>query len=227
MIRLKNVTKYYNENKTNQTVGVRDVTLAIEPGEMIAVTGPSGAGKSTLLHIIAGLSAVREGSYLFDGRDIFSLSDSERSALRNDQIGLIRQDFALIDEYSVADNVLIPLYFNRREKATKEKALAALEQVGIAHLAKKRASELSGGEKQRCAIARCLCQKPQVILADEPTGQLDSANAKKIIELLFELNRSGITVLLVTHDEALAAECPRVLSMRDGRIERDSVQTPK
>lgn len=218
MIELCNICKSYNYKKPNETVALRNVSLTVSEGEMIAITGASGAGKSTLLHIIGGLCNFESGKYIFNGADVGDFSETERSRHRNINIGIIMQDFALIDDYTVIENVCIPLSFRRGVKNKTQTARYALERVGITHLATKRVSDISGGEKQRCAIARCICQSPKVILADEPTGQLDTDNSKKIMDLLCRLNAEGITVIVVTHDKDVASACKHIVTLRDGQI---------
>lgn len=221
MIELINVSKSYHYGRSKETAALRDVSLTIERGEMTAIVGPSGAGKSTLLSVIGGLCRIQSGKYLFEGTDVSSFCERQRSRFRNEKIGIVMQSFALVDEYSVLENVMLPLYFRRGEKNKRQSAAAALAQTGISHLQDKCVGELSGGERQRCAIARCLCQRPDVILADEPTGQLDSANSEKIMGIFSELNRAGMTVVVVTHDEGLARQCSRMITLKDGRIEND------
>lgn len=226
MIKLENLSKNYNGGKANEVKALKNINLSIQKGEMLAIVGASGAGKSTLLHILGGLSNITSGKYLFNGNDIGVLSESAKSKFRNQKIGIVMQSFALIDEYTVLQNVCIPLYFRKGVKDKQALALNAIQKVGISHLKDKVVSELSGGEKQRCAIARCLCQNPEVILADEPTGQLDSENAKKILDILCGLNEMGITVIIVTHDEKTANRCKRIITLSDGIIVCDSFNSP-
>ena len=221
MIELHNVTKYYHYGKSGEVAALRGIDLSVNRGEMTAIVGPSGAGKSTLLHVLGGMCRIDGGSYLFEGTCVSSLGDRALSKLRNERIGIVMQEFALVEEYSVLENTLLPLYFRRRAQNKRNAALDALEQTGVAHLQKKNVSELSGGERQRVAIARCLCQHPDVILADEPTGQLDSENSKKIMDIFSQLNRSGMTIVIVTHDKTVADACSHTISMRDGRTEHD------
>lgn len=175
MLKIENLTKTYNYKKSNAFTALKDVSLEVEDGEMLAIIGKSGAGKSTLLHIIGCIDKFEKGSYIIDGTDVHSLSDNKLAKIRNEKVGIVMQDFALIDEYSVIENVMIPLNFSKKKLGKpKELAMKALERVGIANLAKKPVSKLSGGQKQRVAIARAIVNDPSFILADEPTGALDT-----------------------------------------------------
>lgn len=220
MIRLENICKYYNYGKSNQTIGVENISLTIQKGEMVAIMGPSGSGKSTLLKILCGGNIPQKGNYFYNDVNVYSLNEKERSKLRNEQIGIIMQDFALVEEYSVLENVLIPFSFRKKlsKKHLTNKALEALKEVGIEELKNKLVSELSGGEKQRVAIARILCQETKVILADEPTGALDKTNSTNIMNIFKDLNKKGITIIIVTHDENIARYCNRIINILDGHI---------
>ena len=218
---LTGVSKTYRPRRGAAVCALRDVSLNIAAGETVAVVGPSGAGKSTLLHVLGGLTAADEGKVLFEGADLAAMKPACRAALRGGKIGVVMQNFALIDDYSVLQNVMTPLYFQKCGDR-RERALAALERVNIAHLKDKRAGEISGGEKQRCAIARALAGGPSVLLADEPTGQLDTATAEGILQLFCSLGQDGITVVIVTHDEKVASACGRRVTITDGRILADT-----
>lgn len=222
MIKLENVYKTYNNGKTNEVKAIKNLSLTIEKGELVAIAGPSGAGKSTLLHVLGGLCNLNDGKYYFNQSEVNVFSEGEKSKFRNKNIGIVMQNFALIEEYSVTENVSLPLHFRKGVKNKKEEALSAIQKVGVFHLKDKPVSELSGGEKQRVAIARCLCQAPEVILADEPTGQLDCDNAKKIIDLLLDLNKTGLTVIVVTHDKEIASRFNRIITIKDGEIVSDT-----
>jgi putative ABC transport system ATP-binding protein len=199
---------------------LRGVTFEIKPGEFAAVTGPSGCGKSTLLNIIGLLDEPSGGSYALNGRDVFTLSDQERSDLRRDGIGFVFQSFHLLNRMSALENVCLPMmYAGAGSAAMRERAAALLAKVGLHGKEKKTPLELSGGERQRVAIARALANSPRIILADEPTGNLDSVSSREIIDALLALNAEGITVVMVTHDRELAARAARNIRMRDGRIE--------
>jgi putative ABC transport system ATP-binding protein len=204
---------------------VRDVTLQIHAGDHIAVRGPSGCGKSTLLHMIGCVDAPTSGTLLFDGQDVSRLSDARRSALRLRRIGFIFQRFFLLPMLTAAENVELPLSeagASRRDRQQRTQAL--LEYVGLTARADHRPSQLSGGEMQRVAIARALANNPQLLLADEPTGELDEATGAQIAALLDRVNADGTALVIVTHDSALADRAVRVLTMRDGRIERETTR---
>lgn len=219
MLKIENLTKTYNYKKSNAFTALKDVSLEVEDGEMLAIIGKSGAGKSTLLHIIGCIDKFEKGSYIIDGTDVHSLSDNKLAKIRNEKVGIVMQDFALIDEYSVIENVMIPLNFSKKKLGKpKELAMKALERVGIANLAKKPVSKLSGGQKQRVAIARAIVNDPSFILADEPTGALDTKTSSEIMELFTELNKSGKTVIIITHDLTVADKCKRKVEICDGRI---------
>ena len=197
---------------------LRDVDLSISRGDFVAVTGPSGSGKSTLLHILGTLERQSTGSCRLWGRDVGDLNDDERSRLRAESIGFVFQGFHLIPQLDILENVALPLaYAGLPRHAGHERAGAALESVGLGHRIAHRPSELSGGEVQRAAIARAIVANPEVIFADEPTGNLDSATGREIIGLLERLHDAGTAVVMVTHDEAIARRAPRRVALRDGR----------
>ena len=222
MIKLDDISKYYDFGKINQTTGVENISLSIKEGEMVAIMGPSGSGKSTLLKILSGGSIPQKGSYYFNNIDVYALSEIERSKLRNEKIGIIMQDFALIDEYNVSENILIPYCFNKKHKLNKkylnDKINEALKEVGLDDLKNKVVSQLSGGEKQRVAIARVIVQDTELILADEPTGALDINNSIKIMDILKKLNKKGKTIIVVTHNNEIANYCDRIINIIDGHI---------
>lgn len=218
MINLSNVNKIYNKGKKNEVKALNSVNLQIVPGDMIAILGTSGTGKTTLLHILACLDRFDSGKYLFDSMEIVKLSDKELSTFRNEKVGIIMQDFALIDEYTVIQNAMTPLYFSKIKGKKQRKLITenALRDVGILNLSKKDVKTLSGGQKQRVAIARAIVNNPKLILADEPTGALDSKTSKEIIELFQKLNKKGHTIIIVTHDPLVAQVCRRIFNMNDG-----------
>jgi len=218
LVELKGVGKAYPRG-TVEVAALRDVSLEIAAGESVAVMGPSGSGKSTLLGILGCLDRPTRGHYLLDGREVSSLDDAELSALRNRRIGFVFQSFHLIPQLTVEENVETPLRYGRvPEREWRSRVHACLEKVGLDHRSTHRPSELSGGEAQRAAIARALVTEPAVLLADEPTGNLDSATGEEVAEVLWGLQREGRTVVVVTHNESLAARAQRVVRLRDGRI---------
>lgn len=220
MIEIKNLVKIYNKGKTNEFCALKGIDLSIEEGEMVAIIGKSGAGKSTLLHILAAIDSYDKGSYLVDGVSVGDLKEKDRARFRNQKIGIVMQDYALIDEYTIEENVQIPLIFGKVKgnDVRREKIMTALENVGLAELAKKPVRQLSGGQKQRVAIARALVNNPTFLLADEPTGALDSKTSGEIMDVFEKLNKGGKTVIIVTHDMEVAARCGRVIEISDGEI---------
>ena len=220
MIQIKNLVKIYNKGKTNEFCSLKGIDLSIEEGEMVAIIGKSGAGKSTLLHILAAIDSYDKGSYLVDGVSVGDLKEKDRARFRNQKIGIVMQDYALIDEYTIEENVQIPLIFGKVKgnDVRREKIMTALENVGLAELAKKPVRQLSGGQKQRVAIARALVNNPAFLLADEPTGALDSKTSGEIMDVFEKLNQGGKTVIIVTHDMEVAARCGRVIEISDGEI---------
>lgn len=220
MIEIKNLVKIYNKGKTNEFCALKGIDLSIEEGEMVAIIGKSGAGKSTLLHILAAIDSYDKGSYLVDGVSVGDLKEKDRARFRNQKIGIVMQDYALIDEYTIEENVQIPLIFGKVKgnDVRREKIMTALENVGLAELAKKPVCQLSGGQKQRVAIARALVNNPTFLLADEPTGALDSKTSGEIMDVFEKLNQGGKTVIIVTHDMEVAARCGRVIEISDGEI---------
>ena len=217
LVDARNLTKHYSMSD-DRVEALRDVTLQVRRGEFVAVMGPSGSGKSTLLNIIGCLERPTAGSYFFSGRDIFSLSDSELSLLRAHHIGFIFQTYNLIHQLSVLENVEVPFYYRGTAAGARQAALTAIGEVGLAGRLNHRPAELSGGEQQRTAIARCLAGRPLLILADEPTGNLDSATGRNIMELLQALHRTGSAILLVTHDDSVASYAGRRLHLLDGKL---------
>jgi putative ABC transport system ATP-binding protein len=198
---------------------LRDIDLTIRAGEFVALQGTSGSGKSTLLHIIGLLDRATSGRYLLDGRDVSTLDDDALSDLRNQRLGFVFQSFYLIPYASALENVLLPgMYADTPQAELRERAARLLERVGLGDRMQFKPSRLSGGQQQRVAMARALLNNPAVILADEPTGQLDSATSAEILELFTEINAAGTTIILVTHDEATAAAARRVIRLHDGRM---------
>lgn len=218
MIKLENIFKTYNLGKSNAFTALKGVSLTINDGEMVAIIGKSGAGKSTLMHILGCIDDFEKGTYMLGDRDVTRLNENKRSAIRNEEIGIVLQDFALIEEYSSIENVMTPLYFSKDKSRKKERARQALERVGIADLADKKVSKLSGGQKQRVAIARAIVNNPKILLADEPTGALDVNTSADIINEFKKLNEAGMTIIIITHDRDVADSCERVVEISDGNI---------
>lgn len=218
MLTMNNVSKIYQTNSV-QTHALRDFSLTVNEGEFIAVTGPSGSGKTTFLNIAGLLEPFTSGQYTLDGVDIGGLSDNQTADLRNQKIGYIFQGFNLIPDLNLYENVEVPLRY--RGIAAKERKVRiehCLEQVGLASRAKHLPQQLSGGQQQRVAIARALAGKPRFLLADEPTGNLDSLMARQVMELLEEINKNGATIVMVTHDAELARRAPRNIQVVDGQL---------
>ena len=219
MIKIENLTKTYNYKKSNAFTALTDVSLTVEDGEMLAIIGKSGAGKSTLLHIIGCIDTFEKGTYTLDDISVHKLSDKKLAQIRNQKVGIVMQDFALVEEYTVLENVKIPLYFAKKRKGSANTlALDALEKVGMKELAKKPVNKLSGGQKQRVAIARAIVNNPSFILADEPTGALDTKTSSEIMALFKSLNDEGKTVIIITHDPTIAGSCQRQIEISDGKI---------
>jgi putative ABC transport system ATP-binding protein len=206
---------------------LRDVSLVIEPGEFVAITGPSGSGKSTLMHILGCLDVPTSGRYVLAGHDVAALGENQLATVRNRFIGFVFQQFNLLPYLSAWRNVELPLVYAGLEHGErKERALHALTQVGLADRADHKPGELSGGQQQRVAIARALVTEPAILLADEPTGNLDSASGADVLNLLQSLHQAGRTIVLITHDHAVAAQAERAVEIRDGRVRRDAEPAP-
>lgn len=224
MIELINITKVYGQ-EPNTVTALDRVTLKLNPNELTAVMGPSGSGKTTLLNIIGCLDSATAGEYHLDGENVAGLDLKAKARLRNEMFGFVFQAFNLLPDKTVLDNVMIPSRYSRRpRKEWKPKAMAVLEQMGIADLALRYPDQLSGGQQQRVAIARALVNDPKVILADEPTGNLDSTTGREIVDVLKTLaDKQGKAVVVVTHDGMVASQAHRLLQMMDGRIIDDSM----
>ncbi len=219
MIEIQNLSKTYNYKKNNAFQALKNISLTIEDGKMVAVIGKSGSGKTTLLNMIGCLDDYESGSCLINGVNIGKLRPAQKALLRCTQIGIVMQDFALVEHYSAIQNVMLPLYFGKsRCKDSENQALAALKAVDMDSMARKPVSKLSGGQKQRVAIARAIVSKPSIILADEPTGALDSRTAADIMNAFHELHQLGKTVIIVTHDPHIAEQCQRKITLADGKI---------
>jgi putative ABC transport system ATP-binding protein len=218
MLRMSHISKVYRTELV-QTHALREFALHVAEGEFVAVTGPSGSGKTTFLNIAGLLETFESGSYALDGQEVAKLSDDERSRLRNQKIGFIFQSFNLIPDLDVFDNVDVPLRYRRMSGTERKRRIdGALELVGLASRARHLPSQLSGGQQQRVAIARALAGEPRLLLADEPTGNLDSLMARQVMEMLEEINGRGTTVIMVTHDPELARRAHRNVHVMDGQV---------
>jgi len=220
MLSMQNISMVYRTD-TVETHALREFSLEVEEGDFVAVTGPSGSGKTTFLNIAGLLERFTSGTYLMDGRDISSLSDAEASKVRNEKIGFVFQSFNLIPDLNVFDNVDVPLRYRGFNGAERRRRIEkVLDMVGLTSRIKHLPSQLSGGQQQRVAIARALAGEPRFLLADEPTGNLDSQMALSIMELIRNINMAGTTVIMVTHDPTLASMARRNVHLRDGRISK-------
>ena len=223
MIKIHDLTKAYRTEDV-ETTALNEINIAVETGEFIAIMGPSGCGKSTLLNVLGMLDSPDSGSYEFDGEDVAGYAENRLAAIRKENIGFIFQSFNLVDELTVAENVMLPLLYQKvpaRER--DDRVQKVLERVGIAHRAEHRPQQLSGGQQQRVAVARAVISNPKLILADEPTGNLDSANGEEVLGLLNQLNGDGTTIIMVTHDRGHADHASRVVNMLDGRVLTENV----
>ena len=226
ILQLRQIDKVYGTAENPLHV-LHDVHLSVNPGEYVAIVGPSGAGKSTLLHILGCLDRPTRGSYLLMGEDVAGFDDERLSKVRKLRLGFVFQSFQLISHLSVIENVEMPLFYARRPRPERRRRCAELlDRVGLGRRLDHRPGQLSGGESQRCAIARALANDPALVLADEPTGNLDSATSREIMGLIRELNQAGRTILLITHDPGIANTVPRRVTLRDGRIESDVLLEP-
>jgi len=218
LIRLRGVSRVHRTGSV-EVAALQGVDLDVEAGEFVAIVGPSGSGKSTLLHILGCLDRPTAGQYLLKGRPVDGLSDDELAVVRNRELGFVFQSFNLLPRMSALRNVEQPLIYARVPAAERRRRAAeALERVGLGHRLHHRPNELSGGERQRVAVARALVNNPSVLLADEPTGNLDTRTGRDILALFRQLNEAGVTVILITHDMEVAAEARRIVEIRDGRI---------
>jgi putative ABC transport system ATP-binding protein len=221
VIRLEHVTRLYHMGDA-EVRALDDVTLAIARGEFVAVMGPSGSGKSTLLNVIGCLDTPTSGTYVLDGEAVQSLSDDQLADVRQRKISFIFQTFQLVSRMTALRNVELPMIFAGVDPAERHtRARQSLESVGLGHRITHRPDEMSGGERQRVAIARAIVMRPSILLADEPTGNLDTTSGKGIVDLLRRLNADGLSIVLVTHDPNVANQAKRILRMRDGRMESD------
>jgi putative ABC transport system ATP-binding protein len=225
MINLSNITKTYRMGEVDFTV-LFGVSLNVQSGEFIAIMGPSGSGKSTIMNIIGCLDRPTSGSYRFEDREISAMTDDELASIRNVKIGFVFQTFNLLARFSALKNVEVPLiYGGVPARLRKGRAIPLLEKVGLADRLHHKPTELSGGQQQRVAIARALVNNPPLLLADEPTGNLDSRSGEDILNILAKLNEQGVTVIIVTHDQTVAARCKRIVTVKDGQIVNDEVKS--
>jgi putative ABC transport system ATP-binding protein len=220
MIEMQSVGKVFRTDVV-ETHALRNFSLKVEPGEFVAITGHSGSGKTTFLNVSGLLEELDSGRYVFDGQDVSTLTDNERSRIRNRKIGFIFQSFNLIPDINIYHNVEAPLHYQRMPSAERRRRiLASLERVGLTSRMKHIPSQLSGGQQQRAAIARAISGEPRVILADEPTGNLDTAMSNQIMKLLLQINAAGTTILMVTHNPELAQQAHRQVHIVDGQIDK-------
>jgi len=225
MLEIKEIKKIYQMGKV-KVEALKGVSFYIDKGEFVAIMGPSGSGKSTLMHIIGCLDQPTEGSFIIGGKDVSKLNDDRLAEIRNKSIGFVFQQFNLLSRTSILHNVEIPLiYAGLKTKQRREMAKQALVSVGLGDRVKHKPNEISGGEKQRAAIARALVNNPLIILADEPTGNLDTKTGEEIMKIFYKLHQQGNTVIMVTHEAEIARHARRIIHLRDGLIEKDEVKT--
>ena len=225
LIELRDVYKIYSEGLESEVRALDGISLTIDHGEFVAVVGQSGCGKSTLMNVLGCLDIPTRGTYLLDGTDVQDLSDGQLSHIRNQQIGFIFQQYNLIQTLTVQENVELPLIYQGVPASKRaDRVEAALERVGLAERAGHKPTEMSGGQQQRVAIARAISTHPPVIMADEPTGALDSRTGQQVLKFLQQLNREGSTIILITHDNGIAATAPRMVRLSDGKVISDQRQ---
>ena len=223
MIEFNDIAKFFTSGAINTEV-LKGVSFKVDKGEFVSIMAPSGTGKTTLLNVLGCLMKATSGSYLFEGHDIETLNDDQLSEIRNKKIGFVFQTFNLLEKTSALDNVLLPLVYSDTYPAdASKKAAGLLETVGLKERINYKPNELSGGQQQRVAIARALINDPAVILADEPTGNLDSASAKEIMEIFKSLHSQGRTIIVVTHDNSIARQAGRAIYLKDGKVEKEEV----
>jgi len=223
VVQLRGIAKTYHIGRDITVNALRGVDLDVRAGEFLAIMGPSGSGKSTLMNVLGCLDVADAGTYVLAGENVGKLSDDQLAAIRNKHVGFVFQTFNLLSRLNAIENVELPLIYGGDRHARRQRALAALEQVGLGDRIHHRPSELSGGQQQRVAIARALLNDPSMILADEPTGNLDSRSSAEILAIFQRLNETGKTVVMVTHEPDVAAHCKRIVRMRDGIVARDEL----
>ena len=223
MLKLKHIEKAYQQGKNTVPV-LHDITFHVAHGEFVAIMGPSGSGKSTLMNLIGLLDTPTSGSYFFDGTEVSRCSENMLSQIRNEKIGFVFQNFNLLPRQSALENAALPLlYAGVKPKVRRERAREALEKVGLADRVSFLPTQLSGGQKQRVAIARAMINHPKLLLADEPTGALDTASGEQVMELFHELHKTGVTIVMITHELEIAQHAERILTIRDGRLGEEQV----
>ena len=223
MLKLEHIEKAYQQGKNIVTV-LHDITFHVAHGEFVAIMGPSGSGKSTLMNLIGLLDTPTSGSYFFDGTEVSRCSENMLSQIRNEKIGFVFQNFNLLPRQSALENAALPLlYAGVKPKVRRERAREALEKVGLADRVSFLPTQLSGGQKQRVAIARAMINHPKLLLADEPTGALDTASGEQVMELFHELHKTGVTIVMITHELEIAQHAERILTIRDGRLGEEQV----
>ncbi len=223
MLKLEHIEKAYQQGKNTVPV-LHDITFHVSHGEFVAIMGPSGSGKSTLMNLIGLLDTPTSGSYFFDGTEVSRCSENMLSQIRNEKIGFVFQNFNLLPRQSALENAALPLlYAGVKPKVRRERAKVALEKVGLADRVSFLPTQLSGGQKQRVAIARAMINHPKLLLADEPTGALDTASGEQVMELFHELHKTGVTIVMITHELEIAQHAERILTIRDGRLGEEQV----
>lgn len=223
MLKLEHIEKAYQQGKNTIPV-LHDITFHVAHGEFVAIMGPSGSGKSTLMNLIGLLDTPTSGSYFFDGTEVSRCSENMLSQIRNEKIGFVFQNFNLLPRQSALENAALPLlYAGVKPKVRRERAREALEKVGLSDRVSFLPTQLSGGQKQRVAIARAMINHPKLLLADEPTGALDTASGEQVMELFHELHKTGVTIVMITHELEIAQHAERILTIRDGRLGEEQV----
>lgn len=223
MLKLEHIEKAYQQGKNTVPV-LHDITFHVAHGEFVAIMGPSGSGKSTLMNLIGLLDTPTSGSYFFDGTEVSRCSENMLSQIRNEKIGFVFQNFNLLPRQSTLENAALPLlYAGVKPKVRRERAREALEKVGLSDRVSFLPTQLSGGQKQRVAIARAMINHPKLLLADEPTGALDTASGEQVMELFHELHKTGVTIVMITHELEIAQHAERILTIRDGRLGEEQV----
>lgn len=219
LIELNQIDMKYNKGQENEVHALKQVSFSVEQGDFVGLVGASGSGKTTLLQIIGGMLRPTGGTYFFDGMDVSAMKDSQLSRFRNQKVGYVLQDYGLLRDRNVVENVCLPMMFSHMKwHDIESRAMELLTELQIDHLKARRVNQLSGGQSQLVAVARALAMNPPVILADEPTGSLDSNTSAHLMESLLKLNNAGVTILMVTHNEEISKQCKRIVRIRDGQL---------